>query len=382
MKAMLLAAGEGARLLPLTINRPKALLPVFGKPVVGYMLDFLRDSGIKEVAINLHHQGRKIRDRLGTGSDYGVRITWSEEERLLGTAGSLSPLEYFFDETFVVVHGDNLASLDLAAIIDFHKRSGGTCTIALTQGLDPLKCGIAALDEDGRVTRFKEKPAPDEVFSDKINAGIYVLEPEIFSHIRDGEVCDFGADVFPRLVSSGGGIYGTMIDGYLCDVGLPEQWLKAHRDILDERTGVEVPGTKQEDRRIWLEADCALHPRAEVTAPVYVGARACVREGAVVGEGAVIGNDCIIGENARVAGSILGHNVHIGPDARVEDSIIEHGVVVGRGVIVEKNAIVGEGCTLGEGSVVTLGARIWPKIVIKKMAMVRTQITEQDAKAE
>lgn len=226
MKAMILAAGEGTRLRPLTERCPKPMLPVAGRPVLEHTLAWLHRYGIREVAVNLHHLPDVIRDHLGDGSRFGVRITYSFEEQLLGTAGAVRRLKDFFNETFIVVYGDVLTDLDLAALWRFHQAHGGVGTVALYRVRNPTACGLVELDWDGRIVRFLEKPRSEEVFTNLANAGVYVLEPEVIAHIPSEGAPDFGRDVFPALLQRGLVLYGYIIPATtrLIDIGSPEHY--------------------------------------------------------------------------------------------------------------------------------------------------------------
>lgn len=228
MKALVLAAGEGRRLRPLTLRQPKPMLPVAGKPVLEHVIALLRQHGVTDIAINLHHRPQAIVNYFGDGERFGVRITYSWEKRLLGSAGAVKKLaRYFRDGAFFVVYGDLLTDLDLTALGRFHTRVGAAVTVALYWVEEPARCGIVELLEDGRIGRFVEKPAPEEAFSNLANAGVYVMEPWIAEYIPDATPYDFGHDLFPRLLREGVPIYGYPIKEYLVDIGSPERYHRA-----------------------------------------------------------------------------------------------------------------------------------------------------------
>jgi NDP-sugar pyrophosphorylase family protein len=233
-----LAAGEGTRLRPLTLNLPKAMVPVAGQPLLAHTLAWLAQHGIREVAINLHHCPEAITDFFGDGSASGMRITYSYEDRLLGTAGAARRLASFLgDGPFLVVYGDVLTDLDLTALLRLHHERaigepGAAATLALHRVPNPTEVGLVGLDASGRVTRFQEKPRPEEVFTDLANAGVLVAEPAVLDHIPDGEFSDFGLDVLPKLLAAGAPLYGWAIpEGtYLLDIGSPEKHMQAQRE--------------------------------------------------------------------------------------------------------------------------------------------------------
>jgi NDP-sugar pyrophosphorylase family protein len=235
MKAMILAAGEGTRLRPLTDIYPKPMLPVGGQPLLERTVGWLRAHGIAEIAINLHHRPEAITRHFGDGSRFGVRITYSPEEQLLGTAGAVRRLEGFFDTTFAVVYGDVLTDLDLTALAAFHAGSGSVATLALYRAdPQPTARGLVALSEQGRVTRFLEKPRSEEVFDGLINAGVYILEPAVVPFIPIDRPSDFGRDVFPDLLQRGMRLSGWPIPPAttLIDIGSPESYRAAQQMVM------------------------------------------------------------------------------------------------------------------------------------------------------
>jgi len=240
-----LAAGEGTRLRPLTLQRPKPMLPLGGRPMLEYLVDLLRDHGVHEIAINLHYKPEAIVDHFGDGSRFGVSITYSREAHLLGSAGAAKQLDWFFTEPFMVLYGDVLSDIDLTALADQHLRFGGLATLALYEVEDPTRCGVVKLDRRQRITRFVEKPAADAVPSNLANAGIYVLEPAILDHVARGEVADFGRDVFPAVLAHGQTLYGSHLPGYILDIGSPQRYRQAEADL---RAGRFAPSLARAER--------------------------------------------------------------------------------------------------------------------------------------
>lgn len=229
MKALILAAGEGTRLRPLTTDRPKPMLPIGGVPLIEHIVLLLKRHGITDIAINLHYKPWTIVHHLGHGRRWGVRIHYSFEETLLGSAGAAKRLEWYFDESFVVFYGDLYTDLNLSNLIAAHRRGGAPLTMALYQVNNPTQCGIVELDEQSRVRRFVEKPAPDRVFSRLANAGVLVVEPKVLTLVPAEQPYDFGHDVFPCMLTSGQSIVGYPIDETLIDIGTMENYEKAQR---------------------------------------------------------------------------------------------------------------------------------------------------------
>jgi NDP-sugar pyrophosphorylase family protein len=235
MKALLLAAGEGTRLRPLTLKRPKPMLPIGGRPVLDHLVRLLRWHGVGEIAINLHYRPEAIVDYFGDGRDFDVSIHYSREEKLLGSAGAARQLYSFFDEAFFVLYGDVLTSIDLTAMAARHRATGALATLALYEVEDPSRCGMVATQGDGRVTQFVEKPAPGRAHGMLANAGIYVIEPAALRYIPDGQAYDFGQDLFPDLIARGLPVYARPAAAYVLDIGSLERYLQAEADALEGR---------------------------------------------------------------------------------------------------------------------------------------------------
>lgn len=243
MKAMVLVAGEGTRLRPLTLETPKTLLPVGGRPLIEYTLAWLKTHGIWEVAINLHHLGDKISTFLGNGSHFGIKITYSLEESLLGTAGGVKRMEQFFNNTFVVVYGDNLTDFNLSAMIKFHREKKALATLAIFEVPNLWEVGIVEIEEGSRVLRLVEKP--QSLISNLANGGVYVLEKEILDHIPAWGFSDFACDILPKLIELGLPIYGYRLKSgdYFIDIGTMEKYQKANEDVKAGK--VKIRGEEQ-----------------------------------------------------------------------------------------------------------------------------------------
>lgn len=238
MRALILAAGEGTRLRPLTLDRPKPMLPVGGHPILEHLVNLVRRHDVIEIAINLHYKPDVITQYFGDGSRFGVHITYSAEPSLLGSAGAAKQLDWFLGATaepFLVLYGDVLANIDLDELIQIHADRRGLGTLALYEVEDPSRCGIVDVEPDGRITRFIEKPAPGLLTGNLANAGIYVLEPEVLRGIPRGRAFDFGSDVFPALLAAGQPLYGARTDGYVLDIGAPDRYRQAEVDYAAGR---------------------------------------------------------------------------------------------------------------------------------------------------
>jgi NDP-sugar pyrophosphorylase family protein len=231
MRALILAAGEGTRLRPLTLDRPKPMLPLGDRPLLEHLVNLLCRHGIREVAINLHYRPESIVDHFGDGSRFGVSITYSFEHHLLGSAGAARALDWFFTEPFVVLYGDVLTDADLTSLVGWHASHGGLATLALYEVDDPTRCGVVELDDVGRIRRFVEKPPPEAVPSNLANAGIYVLDPRLLDLVPGDQVSDFGHNVFPVALDRGLPLFGRRADGYVLDIGSVERYEQADYDV-------------------------------------------------------------------------------------------------------------------------------------------------------
>jgi len=230
MRALLLAAGEGQRLRPLTLHMPKPMVPVGGRPILAHLIGLLRRHGITEIAMNLHYQPEAIVDYFGNGEQFGVTLTYSYEEQLRGSAGAARSLEHFLTDAFVVLYGDVLTNVDLSSLVAHHHGSRSAGTIGLYEVSDPSRCGIVELDATGRVIRFVEKPAPGTIQGNLANSGILILEPSVLHYIPETEPVDFGLHLFPKLLSEGIPLSGKRLDGYILDIGSPDRLEQAEAD--------------------------------------------------------------------------------------------------------------------------------------------------------
>ena len=304
---MILAAGEGTRLRPLTLTLPKPMVPVANTPLLVRTVELLRSQGVQQLAVNLYHKPEAIRAHFGTA------LTYSDETELLGTAGGVKRLEGFLDTTFAVLYGDNLYDFALEPLVRFHRESGALATIATFETPNPTACGLVVTDSAGRVTRFQEKPRAEEVFTNTANAGVYILEPEVLASIPEGIACDFGKDIFPALLERAPGrVVALPLGGYLRDTGTPENYRQANWDLLER-------------------GERGVHP------DVVVSATARLEGHNVLGAG------CKIGEGARLDDCILWAGCQIGEGAQLKGAILGRGVVVGAGAVLTAGAIVGEG---------------------------------------
>jgi mannose-1-phosphate guanylyltransferase/phosphomannomutase len=345
-----MAGGQGTRLWPLTLTRPKPLIPVMNRPVMAHILDWLRVQGFAEVLVTLHYRSHDIRRAFGNGQSFGVRITYSVEEEPLGTAGSVRLAGDWLDgEPFLIVSGDALTDVDLTALMGQHRQSGAWLTLGLKQVADPSLYGVVRLDGQGRVLRFEEKPEPGTAFSHLANTGIYCVEPRVLECVPRGQPCDWSRDVFPLLMAEGLPLFGHVLNGYWRDIGCIHEYCRGQQDALKGDVCVSLPADETWPR-VWAGPDVWVAPGAVVEGPVLLGAGCRIERDALVLPGSILGEQTVVGRGACVWNAILGAGCHIGPDALVCDSVLDEAVHVGAGSSVSTGVVVGHGCYLPPGT--------------------------------
>ena len=354
MKAILLAGGKGTRLRPLTIHTPKPIVPIFDRPFLHYQLDLLKHvAEIDEVILSLNYQPRRIEEIFGDGSDSGIAIRYVVEPAPLGTAGAVRYAGDSLRESVVVFNGDVLTEVDLAAVIALHRERKAKATIVLTPVDNPSAYGLVETESDGRVRRFLEKPNPDEITCNTINAGIYVLEPDTFDRIPKDTPWSIERSFFPSLIERGETFVAYIYDGYWIDIGTPEKYMQVHRDIMDGRCrayrGASSNGGAP---NAWISARARLEEGVTVETPCFVDEGAVVKAGARIGPYSVVGRQCHIEEHASVERAIVWANTRISQEASVRRSIL------GRHCHIGRNATIEDGVVLGDKSVVTDHSRL------------------------
>jgi NDP-sugar pyrophosphorylase family protein len=346
MKAILLAGGQGTRLRPLTLHTPKPIVPIFGRPFLQYQIDLLhRVPDISEVVLSLNYQPRRIEEVFGSATGLGLPVRYVVEPQPLGTGGAIKFAAQGTDETIVVFNGDVLTQIDLAAVIRLHREREATATIVLTPVENPAAYGLVETDAGGRVRRFLEKPSPDEITCNTINAGIYVLEPSTFDRIPAGQPWSIERGYFPSLVERGEVFAAYVYGGYWIDIGTIDKYRQVHRDVMDGR--FVAPPFDPAGTAVVVHSDARVEDGATLTGPCFVDAGAHVKSGARIGAHSVVGRHVHVEDGATVEGTILWANTWVGRDACVRDA------VVGRNCHVGRNATVRPGTVLGDKTVLT-----------------------------
>jgi mannose-1-phosphate guanylyltransferase len=357
MQALILVGGEGTRLRPLTSTIPKPVLPLVDRPVIAYMLEWLRGHGVTDVVMSCGFLASGVRNVLGDGSNLGIRLRYVEEPRPLGTGGAVKYAESLLDERFLMLNGDVLTDLDVSAQLEQHEHTGARATLALIPVDDPSAYGLVRLEEDRTVKEFLEKPSPDQIDTDLINAGAYVLERDVLSLIPPGVTWSIERELFPRLV--GQGLYGFPGEGYWLDIGTPERYLQATFDILERNvhTGVDLDAG-------FLDVADDVQSGGRIVPPAVVQAGASIAPGGRVGSLAVLGRDVKVGREATIERAVVLQGAEVGAGCQLEQCIVGAGARVGEGTQIDGGVVLGEGVTVGAGNVLSAGARIFPGVTL------------------
>jgi mannose-1-phosphate guanylyltransferase/phosphomannomutase len=359
MKAVVMAGGEGTRLRPLTSNQPKPMVPIVGKPCMEHILELVRAHGFEDVIVTVAFLPQAIRSYFGNGESLGLTMEYSVEETPLGTAGSVRLASDRLDDTFLVISGDALCDIDLRKLVEAHREKAAAVTIGLKSVDNPLEFGIVVTDEDGRVERFLEKPSWGQVFSDTINTGIYVLEPEVMRHVPTDRPYDFSKELFPLLLEMGRPIYGHVCEGYWQDVGDLDQYRQANFDALDEHVRLNVPGIRLRGN-IWVGEGVDIEDLERIEGPAFVGNYCRISPEASVGAYSVLETSVTLREGAQIARSVVDASTYVGQSAVVEGAIVGRRCEVRPHVRIQEGVAIGDDVVVGAESVIAPGVRIYP----------------------
>jgi mannose-1-phosphate guanylyltransferase len=355
MQAVILVGGEGTRLRPLTSTIPKPVVPLVDRPFIAYMLEWLRAHGVDDVVMSCGFLATSVHNVLGDGSAYGLRLRFVEEPEPRGTGGALKYAEPLLDERFLMLNGDVLTDIDLTAQIAQHEATGATGTLALVPVADPSAYGLVRLRDDNAVREFVEKPRPDEIDTNLISAGAYVLERSVVDLIEPDHKVSIEREVWPRMV--GNGLYGFAADAYWLDIGTPERYLQGTFDILEGNVRTNVVGRLGSGfQAVAGEADV----RGRVVPPAIVERGATVEEGAHVGSLVVLGAGARVGGHSTIERAVVLQGAEIGERCVLRDCIVAAGARIGAGTEISGGAVLGEGVTVGADNVLTNGLRLAP----------------------
>ena len=373
MKAVIMAGGEGTRLRPLTSNAPKPMMPIANRPMMEHIVKLLKEHGFDDIVVTLAFLPQTIRTYFGDGSEFGVRMVYATEESPLGTAGSVRNAKDELDEPFLVISGDVLTDFDLSEIVRFHEERKSMATIALKAMENPLEFGIVITRDDGSIDRFLEKPTWGQVFSDTINTGIYVFQPEIFDYIPEGESYDFSGDVFPRLLADGKAMFGYVADGYWEDVGTLDAYVKAHQDVLDAKVEIDVPGFRMAEG-LWVGEGSEIDPNATIDGPALIGDYCRIEAGANLRAYTVLGANVMVRSDAYLERTVVHDNAYISESVRLRGSVIGRSCDLRMGARCEEGVVLGDDCFVGEHAVINPGVKVYPFKTVEPGAIINSSI--------
>ncbi|MFQ5856851.1 MAG: sugar phosphate nucleotidyltransferase [Anaerolineae bacterium] len=374
MKAVVMAGGTGSRLRPLTVGRPKPMVPLVNKPVIAHIRDLLIRHNFSEMIVTLQYMADQPQDYFGDGSERNMSIHYAIEEIPLGTAGSVKNAQQYLDDTFLVMSGDVVTDFDLQAVLDFHRENDAIATQVLFRVRTPLEYGVVIIDDEGRIRQFLEKPSWGEVISDTVNTGIYVLEPEVLDYIPEVEPYDFSQNLFPKLLEAGAPLYGYIAEGYWTDVGTIQEYMRATFDILEGRVNITREIGEHIGGGIWVEEDVEIAPDAQMYGPVFLGEDVKIKGGVVIHGPAVIRNSTVVDDRAHVDRSIVWRNAYIGESAEIRGAIICRQVSVKSKAVLFEGVVVGDHSVVGEGAMLHPDVKVWPGKEIEPGATVKSSI--------
>ena len=350
MKAVILVGGQGTRLRPLTCNIPKAIVPILNKPFLVHLLYYLKSHGVNKVILAMGYNPEPIKKCLANYTKLGIDIEYVIEDVPLGTAGAVKNTEQYLDDTFIVFNGDILTDIDLSEMIDLHRQLKPKASIALTPVDNPSIYGVVETDAGNMVQQFVEKPPPEKVTTNMINAGIYILEPDILQRIPESEFCMFERKVFPEMLLQKQPFLGYKSDAYWIDIGTPEKYLKANRDLLNR-----IPG-----RVIILDEESNISGSTKLFGPALIGKNCHISEDTQVKGATIIGPGCTIGNNIDIEGSIIWDGVHIAANSSLKNCIIGSNCIIGAANVLE-DCVIGDNVIVKAHSRIEPGSKIWPE---------------------
>ncbi|GBF82260.1 mannose-1-phosphate guanyltransferase [Aphanothece sacrum] len=374
MRAVLMAGGSGTRLRPLTCDLPKPMVPILNRPIAEHIINLLKRHQITEIIATLYYLPDVMRDYFQDGSDFGVEMTYAvEDEQPLGTAGCVKNIEELLDDTFLVISGDSITDFDLQAAIAFHRQKGSKATIVLTRVPNPVEFGVVITDKQQRISRFLEKPSTSEIFSDTVNTGTYILEPEVLQYLPKNEESDFSKDLFPLLLEQGEPLYGFIAEGYWCDVGHLDAYREAQYDGLQNKVKLDF-AYEEKSPGFWLGQNTYIDPTAKIEPPVIIGDNCRIGPGVIIEQGTVIGDNVTIGAGSELKRPILWNGVTVGEETYLAACTIARGTRVDRRSQILEGVVVGPLCTIGEEAQISHNVRVWPSKRIESGAILNINL--------
>ena len=351
MKAVILAGGEATRLRPLTCNTAKIMVPILNRPLLEHLINYLKKHSVVDIIIALGKQVEQIQSYFGDGDRFGVEMAYSVEDFPLGTAGAVKNAERFLNEPFVVFNGDISTDINLTAMMDLHRQKKAIASIALTPVEDPTIYGVVETDAGNKVKRFVEKPSRDEVTTNMINAGIYILEPSILNCITPSIFSMFERDVFPLLLEKGKAIYSYPSESYWIDIGTPEKYLRLNHDLLQRYIG---------NIKVKFEGGSTVHPSAQIEGPAIIGEGCFIGKNSMIMGSVALGSGCQIEEGATLERVVLWQNCKVGKRAKLRNCVLASNCRIGEESEVLDGCVLGDKVKIGRGNKLSQGIRIWP----------------------
>lgn len=360
MKAVILVGGEGTRLRPLSYNTPKPMVPTANIPFLEHVIRNLRGHNISEIILAQYYLAGSMQEYFGDGSKFGVKLRYVMEESPRGTAGAVKNVEKYLDGTFLVLNGDIFHNCDFTGMVKFHRCNKAQVTISLTPVENPTIYGVVETDAQGKVKRFTEKPKPEEVTTNMINAGTYVLEPDVLRYIPPDIKYSFEREVFPRMLADGEPIYAYPFDNYWMDMGTPEKYLQLHRDILNNRCD-----SYSVESAVLIGDECDIHSSAQFSGKIIIGDKCVIGRGVRLTGPAVIGQGCVIREDAVITDSVLWNDVSVGQRSIIKSSIVADNCKIGDDSRLV-DAVLSDHVTIDTGYKLKAGEHILPGATVKE----------------
>lgn len=379
MRAIIMAGGFGTRLRPLTVNLPKPMVPMLNKPMIEHIINLLKHHSLDKIIASLFFQPEAIINYFGDGSSLGVKLNYVKAEADYGTAGSVKNAVSVLglkNEQILITSGDVLTDIDLSKALEFHKSRKSKATIVLSRSKNPLQFGIVITDENGKITRFLEKPSWGEVFSDTINTGIYILEPEVLDMIPYREEFDFSKDLFPSMLEKNMGLYGYITEGYWRDVGNLNEYQEAHLDCLAQKVKLNVVGKKLGSAIIG-EGTVVKTLSENLNGTVYIGRNSIVEENVKIFN-SVIGDNCHLGTGSVIRNSVIWNGTHIGRNSELSSDVLGFDCVVGDDVTISDNVFISDRCTISDRARIMHNIKLWPEKLVEESAVVNRSLVLED----
>jgi mannose-1-phosphate guanylyltransferase / phosphomannomutase len=375
MKAIIMAGGFGTRLRPLTIDVPKPMASMVNKPMMHRIVDLLKSHKITDLIILLYFQPDIIKKYFGDGSRFGVKIEYIQADADYGTAGAVRLAANMVKERFLVISGDVLTDFDLTKALDYHVEKNAMASIVLTHSKNPLQYGVVITDENGKISQFLEKPSWGEVFSDKINTGIYLFENAVLDHIPFKQEFDFSKNLFPHLLKDDLGLYGYVADGYWRDVGNLNEYQEAHQDCLNGNVKINFEGNKKNN--LYLGSNSKVLSGFIPEGTVVIGDNCLISDNVKI-INSVIGNDCSIYSGAVIKNSVLWDHVQVGMEAELSNDVVGNDTIIGQGAVISDNVFIGPRCMIGNRSKLMANIKLWPEKIVEDGAILSTSLVWED----